>query len=85
MDHRKPKPEENYSKRFHEITRLRESVLEAIGTAEEQIARSRRLVAHSQKIIARLKQSLAHTNRIQRGITNDPHNPVIASGREPDD
>ena len=51
---------------------LRESVHESIKWAQQQVERSRQLVAHSQEIIARIKRSLACAARIQHGSGGEP-------------
>lgn len=53
-------------------------VHESISSAQEQVERSRRLVADSHQIIARTKLSLARAIRIQQGTDRvDSKNPLI--------
>lgn len=59
---------------------LHEMVHESISSAQEQVQRSRRLVADSHQIIARTKLSLARSIRIQQGGETDSvdsKNPLI--------
>jgi hypothetical protein len=56
---------------------LMASVHASLDAAREQVGRSFRIVAQSQELIGRTRQSLARSNQIRRGISSPAHNPVI--------
>lgn len=56
---------------------LFENINASIDAAREQVGRSIQIVAHSQELMGRTRQSLARANDIRQALTSPAYNPII--------